>query len=64
MVEANIHLRLVPTSIADIYIMFEILVCCFIDIWGHLYTIIQAKLAPDFGIWNTCGLKMMPLPHG
>ncbi len=31
---------------------------------AHPYTIIQAKLAPDFGIWVTCGLKMMPLRHG
>jgi hypothetical protein len=52
MVEADIHLRLVPTSIAVIYNMFEllVLVCCLTDIWEHPYIIIQAKLAPDF--WN------------
>jgi hypothetical protein len=64
MVEADIHLGLVPTSIADIYNMFELLVCCLTGIWEHPYTIIQAKLAPDFGIWVTCGLKMIPLYHG
>jgi hypothetical protein len=53
MVEADIHLRLVPTSIADIYNMFELLVCCLTDIWEHPYTIIRAKLALDFGIWVT-----------
>ena len=53
MVEADIHLRLVPTSIADTYNMFELLVCCLTDIWEHPYTIIRAKLALDFGIWVT-----------
>ncbi len=32
MVEADIHLRLVPKSIADICKMFELLVCCLTDI--------------------------------
>jgi hypothetical protein len=48
MVEADIHLRLVTTSIADIYNMFELLGLT--NIWEHPYTIKQAKLAPDFGI--------------
>jgi hypothetical protein len=45
MVEADIHLRLVPTSKAEITNMFEPLVCCLTDIWEHPYTIIQAKMA-------------------
>jgi hypothetical protein len=31
MVEADIYLRMVPTSIADIHNMFELLVCCLTD---------------------------------
>jgi hypothetical protein len=56
MVEADIHLRLLPTSNADIYSVLESLVCCLKGIWVHLYIIIPAKLAPDFGMWVTCGL--------
>jgi hypothetical protein len=50
MVEADIHLRLLPTSILDIYEVFEVLVCCLTGIWVHLYFIPPAKVAPDFGI--------------
>jgi hypothetical protein len=64
MVEADIHLRLLLTSIVDTYNMFERLVCCLTEIREHPYTITQAKFAPDFGMWVTCGLKMMPLHHG
>ncbi len=60
MVEADIHLRLVLTSILDIYNVLESLLCCLNGIWGHPYILIPAKLAPGFGIWVTCGLKMMP----
>ncbi len=53
MVEADIHLRLVPTSIKNMYNMFELLVCCLTDIWEHPYTIIQAKLAWNLGhLWT------------
>jgi hypothetical protein len=50
MVEAEIHLRLDPTSIADIYKVFEVLVCCLTSIWVHDYILPLSKLAPDFGI--------------
>ncbi len=50
--------------ILDIYNMFESLVCCLKGVWVHPYIVIPAKLAPDFGIQVTCGLKMMPLRHG
>jgi hypothetical protein len=50
MVEADIHLRLNPTSILDIYKVVEVLVCCLAGIWVHPYFIPPAKLAPDFGI--------------
>ena len=50
MVEADIHLRLLHTSILDIYKVFEALVCCLKGIiWLHPYTITLAKLAPDLG---------------
>ncbi len=64
MVEADIHLRLLPTSILDIHNMFEPLVCCLKGIWIHPCIIIPAKVASDFGIWVTCGVKMMPLCDG
>jgi hypothetical protein len=64
MVEVDIHLRLLPKCILDIYNVLESLVCCLKGIWVHPYIVIRAKLALDFGSWVTCGLKMMPLRHG
>ncbi len=58
MIEADIHLRPLHTSILGIYNVFEPLVCCLKGIWLHPYTITPAKLAPDLGIqghmrsWN------------
>jgi hypothetical protein len=48
-VEADIHLRLLYTSIVDIYKGFEPLVCCLKGIWLHSYTVTLAKLPPDLG---------------
>ncbi len=45
MVEAHIHLRLIPTSILEIYKVFEPLVCCLTGIWMHPNTVTQANLA-------------------
>jgi hypothetical protein len=59
MVEADINLRLLPISILHIYNVFEPLVCCLKGRWVHPYIVIPAKLASDFGIWVTCGVKMM-----
>ena len=50
MVEADINLRPLHTSILDICKMFEPLVCCLKGIWVHPYTVTPAKLAPDFGV--------------
>jgi hypothetical protein len=50
MVEADIHLRPLHTSIVDIYKVFELLVCCLKGIWFHPHTITPAKLAPDSGV--------------
>ena len=47
--EADIHFRLLHTSILDIYKVFETLVCCLKGIWVHPYTITPAKLPPDLG---------------
>ncbi len=63
-VEADIHLRLLPTSIADMNNVLESLVCCLKGIWVHPYIVIPATIAPECGIWVTCGLKMMPLHRG
>jgi hypothetical protein len=45
--EADIHLRLLHTSIGDIYKVFEPLVYYLKGIWGHPHTVTPAKLAPD-----------------
>ncbi len=50
MVEADIHLRPLHTSILDIYKGFELLVCCLKGMWVHPYTVTLAKLALDLGI--------------
>jgi hypothetical protein len=50
MVEANIHLRPLHTSILGIYKVFELLVCCLKGKRVHPYTFTPAKLAPDLGI--------------
>jgi hypothetical protein len=49
MVEANIHLRPLHTSIVDMYKVFETLVCCLKGIWVHPYSVTLARLAPDLG---------------
>jgi hypothetical protein len=49
MVEADIHLKLLHTSIVDIHKVFEPLVCCLNGIWVHPYTVTSAKLPPDLG---------------
>ena len=52
MVEADIHLKQLHTSILDLYKVFEPLLCYLTGIWLHLYTITPAKLAPDLGSWG------------
>jgi hypothetical protein len=49
MVEADINFSMLQTSIADIFKVFEPLVCCLKGIWVHPYTIIMARLAQDLG---------------
>ena len=50
MVEADIHLRPLQTSILVIYKVFETLVCCLNCIWLHSYTITLAKFSQVLGI--------------
>ena len=50
MVEAGVYLRLLHTSILDIYKVFESFVCCLNRIWLHPYTVTPVKLAQDMGI--------------
>ena len=50
MIEADIHLQPLHTSILVTYKVFETLVCCLNGIWLHPYTITLAKLPPDLGI--------------
>jgi hypothetical protein len=64
MIEADIHLRLLLTSILDIYNVFEVLLCCLKGLWVHLYTVTLAKLAPYFGLLGHLRVEMMPLCHG
>ncbi len=52
MVEADFHLRLLHTSILDIYKVFEPLVCCLKGVWVHPYTVTLAKLAPAPDLWT------------
>jgi hypothetical protein len=49
MFEADIHLRLIHTSILDINTVFEPLLRCLKGIWVHPYTVTLAKLPPDLG---------------
>jgi hypothetical protein len=50
MIEDDIPLRVLPTSILNIQKVFEVLVCCHTGIWGHPYIFPPAKLAQDFGV--------------
>ncbi len=60
MVEADIHLRLLHTSIFDIHKVFEPLLCCLKAIWLYPHILTLAKLAPDQGSQGHLRRKMMP----
>ncbi len=65
MVEADSHLKLLPTSILDIYRVFE-----HIDIYAvyrHMVAALHSYppyLAQILGFWVTYGVEMMSLCHG
>jgi hypothetical protein len=50
MFEADIYLRLLHTSILDIYKVFAPLACCLKGIWVQPYSVTPAKLPPDLRI--------------
>jgi hypothetical protein len=65
MVEADIHLWPLHTSIVDINKVFQLLVWCLKGIWVHPYIVTLTKLAPDLGSQGySCAAKMMPQCHG
>jgi hypothetical protein len=47
--EVDVPLKLLHTSILDIYKVIESLVCCLKGTWVHPYTITPARFAPDLG---------------
>jgi hypothetical protein len=50
MVETDIHLKLLPTSILDIYNVFEHIDMLSIGIQQQPYTVIPILLGSDFGV--------------
>ena len=52
-------LKLLPTSILDIYIVFEKIDMLSIGTWWQPYTVIPPYLAQILWFWVTCGVKMM-----
>jgi hypothetical protein len=60
MVEADVHLKLLPTSILDIYKVFEHIDVLSIGIQYQPYTVIPTLLGSDFGALGvTCGVKIV-----
>ena len=49
MVEADSHLKLLPTSILGIYKVFEHIDMLSIGIWKQPYTVIPTQLGSDVG---------------
>ena len=47
--EADVPLKLLHTSILDIFKVIDPLVCCLKGTWVHPYTVTPAWLAPDLG---------------
>ena len=47
--EADVPLKLLHTSILDIFKVIDSLVCCLKGTWLHPYTVTPAMLAPDLG---------------
>jgi hypothetical protein len=57
MVEADSHIKLLPTSISDIYKVFEHIDMLSIGIQYQPYTVLPTVLGSDFGVWVTCGCE-------
>jgi hypothetical protein len=63
MIETDSHLKLLLTSILDIFKVFEHIDMLSMGIKYPSYTVIHTLLGSDFGVWVTCGVKMMWLCH-
>jgi hypothetical protein len=50
MFEADSHLKLLPSSILDIYKVFEHINMLSIGIWKQPYAVIHSILGSDFGV--------------
>ncbi len=61
MVDDDIHLRLLATSILDIYKVFDVLVCCLIGTWMHPHVITEDGWPQILEFWVTCGVKLIQL---
>jgi hypothetical protein len=60
MVKADGHLKRLPTSILDMYKVFEHIVMLSMGIQYHPYTVIPPYfLAQILEFWVTCGVIMM-----
>ncbi len=64
MVEADSHLKLLPTSLLDMYKVFEHIDMLFIVIQDQPYTVISTWLGSDFGAHGHLWSQMMSLCHG
>ncbi len=63
MVEADSHLKQVPTSILDIYEVFEHVDILSMGIQYPPYAVTPTLLGSEFGALGTCGVKMISLCH-
>jgi hypothetical protein len=61
MVEVQGHLKLLPSSILDMYKVFEYVEMLYICIECQPYIVIPTLLVLGqiLGLWVTCGVKMM-----
>jgi hypothetical protein len=50
MVDVDSHLKLLPTSILDIYKVFEHFDMLSMGIWYQPYTVLPTSLGSDFGV--------------
>jgi hypothetical protein len=59
MFEADSNLKLLPTFILEIYKMAVYIDMLSMGIQYQPYTVIPTQFCSDFGLWVTCGVKMM-----
>jgi hypothetical protein len=64
MVEADSYLKLLPTSILDIYKVFQHIDMLSMGIQYQPYTVIPTLLSSDFGALGHLWSQMMSLCHG